>query len=149
MDLHAGWMTSEEQLLCHFLLDDSVAYDFNLTPTKVAYLRGFIVKNRESGKMTCRFRLRRSDEDSWYDMEPTNPDEHLSLFAARIKAGLVMATTMFAKKRAPFETELERIKNSFHFFFPPDDGGDPDKTVQWLIDRDLIEIRGAIHGKAN
>jgi hypothetical protein len=140
----AGWVSSEEKLLCHFLLDDGVAHRLNLCDRPVAFLRGFIVQDRKTGKITCKYRFHQPDGKSWYHIEATNAeDNNLAYFMDRLKPGLTMATKVFAigaKKVTPEQSAM--LDGAIHFFYPPDDGGDPDKTLQWLIEKDLVEIKG-------
>ena len=132
-DLVAGWDGETEKLLCHVVLNDVFA-KFLSSRAGDAYFRAFIVENRASGivSMKFRFRYKEPDEASWFRVceDRRGPEAAESLLDG-ITRILTMALTI-ALPGCPDEAVRP--------FYPPDDGGDPARTVIWLEMQDLVTI---------
>src|SRR6266849_3830927 len=137
-----SWNMNEEKLLCHMLLDDGFAKEVSPIAGS-AFWRAFIVQNRKAGVISCKMRWKYfrngKDERSWVLLEPSiqgDPEE----LVEHLRCGIEDVLTMSLRA---FGVDEERIQSAVHCFYPPDDGGDPAKTIIWLEQQDLIEIRPA------
>jgi len=118
----AGWIANEEKLLCLLLIDDSVAHELSYLAGP-AFWRGFVVENRVTGEVCMRQRFKYKTHTSWSVIR--SPGEYLPGTIAALMVGALACKGIAADK--------------LHSFYPPDDDGDPFKTIEWLTQRDLIE----------
>ncbi len=134
-----SWEPDKEKLLCLVVLDDDLAQRLSVGASD-AFFRAFIVKNRETNEITMKFRFSYlTGERSWYEVaaksEIADPRAYLE---GAIRKILMLGLQAFAPEvRVPDE--------AVSLFRPPDDEGDPFKTIEWLHERDLIEVK-AIEG---
>jgi len=128
------WDSRNEKLLCHMVLNDKFADKLSHKAGK-AFWRAFIIEHRATGLVMCKLRWNYIDRGrSWTHIIPQagtkDPMNHLRrsletvLSQAAIKLGL------------PETDAISAIEN----FYPPDDGGDGQKTIDWLVEQDLIEV---------
>lgn len=128
---------NEEKMLCLMVLDDSLAKRLS-EKAGHAYWRAFILENRTTHRVYAQYRFRyEDDERSWFQIQPRE-QESLEVAIARLRCGLedVIRTGL-----AVFGVEASMIENAIHCYYPPDDQGDPLKTIVWLEEQDLVEIK--------
>ena len=129
----AGWVAPDEKLRCHMTLDDNLGQ--LLSPRAApAYFRAFIVEDRETHRISMKFRYKyvNPDERNWYRFETNKKgDEGVRYLVAGMRKVLLLATTMLSLKARPDQIEE---------FYPPDDNGDWGATIIWLEMHDLVEI---------
>lgn len=131
-----GWNANEEKLLSLIAIDDSLA--LRLSPeASDAFFRAFVVEDRKTGKVECRYRMKyRNGQRNWYSFklkEDVPKDAAVDKFEEAIKKMMSIAAGVFDVP----DTAVVKC------FRPPDDAGDPDATLQWLVDRDLVEVKWA------
>jgi hypothetical protein len=127
------WNSNEEKLLCLMVLDDGAVERMLGPGIAAAYWRGFIVQNRETGVIYCKSRFKHANGDrNWYQVTPE----------------IQNASTMQdlrEKFEATFRLAIDitggDAEKAILCFYPPDDYGDGAKTIIWLEQQDLIEIR--------
>lgn len=128
----ACWDIDTEKLLCHMVLDDTFA-PLVSSQAAPAFWRAFIVQNRTTGQIKAKIRWNYKVRGrSWTHMTPgptiKDPMNHCRralenvLCQAMERMGIDMATAAKA----------------IESFYPPDDEGDPMKTIAWLQERDLV-----------
>jgi hypothetical protein len=127
------WNSNEERLLCMMLLDDGIAPRLSVRAGP-AFWRCFIVQNRKTGIIYAKYRFRYKDpeEDRWYHIVPATQDAN-TLQGTREKIEATYRLAVSIAGEAP--------ENAIQCFYPPDDGGDHMKTIIWLEQQDLIEIK--------
>ena len=129
------WNSNEEKLLCHMVLDDSYASKVCPVASK-AFWRAFIVQNRATGQISAKMRWNYTTKGrSWVVIKP-GPETKVPLNHLRRNLENVICTALERIGHIDQSEAAQAIKS----FYPPDDGGDGMKTIQWLIDQDLIEI---------
>jgi hypothetical protein len=133
-----GWNGNEEKLLCLVVLDDR--YAKRIVPNAgEAYLRGFIVQNRETKKISARMRFRYEDgRDTWFALDPSpgkpvNEQLEVGEIADRMTLAFLQPLKMMGVRD-------KAARDAIECHFPPDDGGDPGKTIIWLEMKDLIKV---------
>lgn len=127
-----SWNCADEKLLCHIVLNDRFAKDLS-SRAGPAFFRGFIVQDRATGIVSMKFRFRYEDDDrQWYEVKPKEqgPGTMDELRTAMLQIMVEAAALMH--KRLP--------AGSVEFFYPPDDGGQAERTIAWLKEQDLIEV---------
>ncbi len=128
-----SWNCDEEKLLCHIVLVDSMAKKLS-ERAGPAFFRGFIVEDRATGIISMKYRYRYEDgERNWFSVTPKQqqgPGTAKELEKSML-AGLREAARRLCIPLPP---------GSVVFFYPPDDGGEFERTLEWLQERDLIEI---------
>jgi hypothetical protein len=100
-----------------------------------AYFRGFVCKDRKTGRIFARWRFKTPNgETHWYQLEPqkqTDDEETIKKLVFALSSMVILAASrMFNQK----------IDVACHY--PPDQGRDMDATTAWLIEQDLIELKG-------
>ena len=134
-DTRECWDSHKEKLLCHMVLLDKYAKALSST-AGVAFWRAFIAEDRETGVVIAKFRWNYTTTGrQWYRIIPSvgtkDPANHLR---RNLESVLVQAATALG---VPESETLHMIE----CFYPPDDGGNPDNTIAWLVEKDLIEIQ--------
>lgn len=132
-----GWNASEERLLCLVVLQDRYA-TYLSDQAGDAFFRAFIVQDRPAGRARMRFRFRYKTGTNWFGIEGSqewNAAHALQEFKDGIES--IMRSAADAMGR-PLPA------NAIVFFEPPDDHGDLEHTIKWLLERDLIEIKEVI-----
>lgn len=131
-----GWNTQKEKLLCLMVLDDEIAQKM-MPGAASAFWRGFIVQDRQTGTIFAKFRFRYKDHSNWAEIVPPVQDEN-TMKDLRFKLELTvrLASDIFSTANGVV-IDIDKV---IVCFYPPDDGGDPVKTVAWLEMRDLIKI---------
>lgn len=130
------WETDKQKLLCHMLVNDK--YAKILSPLAGgAFWRAFIVQDRVSGRVKAMFRFKYEDHSNWFEMNPSDQGETQAVIA-KLRCSLEDVLMQAVKIMLGMECVPEDF---IECFYPPDDGGDPQKTIQWLLERDLIEVR--------
>jgi len=129
-----GWEAQKEKLLVMVVLDDDIG---KLVTSRAgeAFFRAFVVENRGTGVMECRLRFRYTDHDSWFTITPKGDKsraEQVADFEEGMHHVVLTAMEMLAGVKPP-----EKIVKSYYV---PDDEGDPQKTVNWLLANDLMHI---------
>jgi hypothetical protein len=125
------WNSNKEKLLCFMLLDDSVVQDIIVPGAKPAYWRAFIVQNRETGIISCKYRFKQQDSTNWYQIIPAEQNVNT---AQDLREKM---ETVFRLACCVFGAYPDKV---IQCFFPPDDGGDGAKTIIWLEMQDLVEL---------
>jgi hypothetical protein len=128
-----SWNANEEKLLCHIVLDDSLAPLLS-SDAGPAFFRAFIVEDRKSGEVRLKFRFRyKSTPRSWFRIAAQNlrGTEAVEDFRAGIE---FMLTEAARKLGRPFP------EGAIKCYYPPDDMGDVGRTIIWLEMQDLVEI---------
>jgi hypothetical protein len=131
----AGWEAGREKLLCLILLDDEIGQHLS-SRAGDAFFRAFIVGDRITGavQLKARWKYKDPDEQSWFSVTPDKRgSEAVECLQVGITKTLTTPLSMIAGRDAP--------EDAVHIFYPPDDGGDPAKTIIWLDMKDLIEIK--------
>ena len=133
-----GFNLSTQMLHCLIVLDDRVAQVLSVNAGN-AYYRAFIVEDRKTGEIQARQRFRYKDGDSWSHINLT-PDkqrlgtkERVKFLVDGIRFVLVTGTGLFAGG-------LQVPEGVVTCFYPPE-SSDAEKTFDWLIAQDLIEIK--------
>jgi len=130
-----GFNLNEEKLLCHMVLDDKYS-KLVCEGAGTAYWRAFIVENRATHLVTANWRFRYADgTDSWYEWKPKVPaDRTASMMELEhgLRFMLVEAFRQFIGKD---------VEDAIHSFYPPDDQGDGTRTIEWLVEKDLITLK--------
>jgi hypothetical protein len=134
-----SWLTDEEKLLCHMVLDDSLGPQVS-DIAEGAFFRAFIVQNRKTGLISAKMRwsYKKPKGKSWVELKPTDQnqnDPYMTVEYLRCGIENVLKTALTA-----FGINPQKVANAVHCYYPPDDGGDASKTIIWLEERDLIEI---------
>ncbi len=133
----ACWNADTEKLLCLMVLNDDIVQRMLLPGAPPAYWRAFIVQNRSSGLIYCKFRFKQHDSRNWYQITPTiQNDQTVQELRRKMEATFRLAVDIAGGD----------ADKAIECFFPPDDNGDYGKTLIWLEMQDLIEIR--IEGQA-
>ena len=125
--------TAKEKLLCLMVLHDDIAQQM-FPGVEPAFWRGFIVQNRETGKVFAKMRFKYPDHTNWAEIVPKeqndNPVKTMEYLRARMVLTFTVVTGILGGDAA----------HAIQCFFPPDDGGDGCKTLIWLEMQDLVEI---------
>lgn len=125
-----GWKCNDEKLRMLIALTDR---DVERLCNRAgqAFFRAFIVENRETGHLMARFRFRYTTGDSWYDVEPKKQDGAIE-FLRNALTDMILTTSAILV--------IPIKENDLHYYSPPDDQGNPDHTVAWLLEHDLVEL---------
>lgn len=135
-ETHPEWNSNEEKLLCHMVLNDRYAKRVSPIAGK-AFWRAFIVQNRATGQISAKMRWNYTTTGrSWIIITP-GPEIKDPLLHLRRNLENVLCTAL---ERIGHINPSEAAK-AIECFYPPDDGGDGMKTIQWLIEQDLIEVK--------
>jgi hypothetical protein len=128
----SGWNIDTEKLLCHMVLLDEYAKQLS-DDAGEAFWRAFIVQNRETGEIIAKFRWNyKSRGRCWYQMKP-GPDVKDQLQHLR---RALENTTCEALEH--FGVDPVAAAQAIQSFYPPDDEGHGIRTVNWLLEQDLI-----------
>ncbi len=135
-----GWNANKEKLLTLVVLSDARAE--HLSPmVGEAFFRAFIVQDRLSGEVGLNFRFRYKDgKDSWFSAKPKDghtPQEQARELREAMAEILLTAASAMGVSMSPLDIE---------YFDPPDDEGEWERTVQWLLDRDLVHPPKIVEG---
>jgi len=130
----AGVNLNEEQLVALIVLNDARALRLSYKAGE-AFFRGFIVRNRQSSVMEMRFRFRYQDGDSWFEVRQREGQPR----AEAIREFREGITHVLLGAAAGLGVALE--PSDVMFFEPPDDEGNWERTVQWLVEGDLVHPR--------
>jgi hypothetical protein len=129
---------NKEKMLCHMVLRDDLAKKVSCTAGS-AFWRAFISEKREGGEIFAEFRFKYEDgRRNWFRINPkpgTTDDKEAII--AHLRCGLENVIKMALKA---FGIPPGEVANAVECYYPPDDGGDPMKTILWLEERDLIEV---------
>lgn len=120
-------------MLCFLLVDDSLA-EAVLGPKGkgLAFWRAFIVEDRVTGEVRVLWRyLYPNGRKSWYEAIATGKKGQDAMVFLKCMLEDVLETANKAIG-LPFQVQA---------FYPPDDGGDGIKTIIWLEQQDLIDVR--------
>jgi hypothetical protein len=135
-----GFNLDTQKLLCLMVLDDELAALLS-DQAGEAFWRAFIVEDRVTGEIHARQRFRYVDHDSWSHLnlnaerQKKSREERVDYLRGGLEFVLRGAFAMLTKG-APAPKDM--VVN----FFPPDDQGDGNNTLKWLIEKDLIYVRG-------
>jgi len=126
-----------ERLLCMMALDDNLAAELEMPPN--AWWRGFVVKNRETGLISARYRMKYDNRPpNWYELQANADNPHtMEKLVEGLEGAITTMVTMAAKAMGK-NIEGRQI---IECWYPPDDKGDVQATLDWLIQQDLIEIK--------
>lgn len=130
------WNTQKEKLLCLMVLDDAIAQKM-LPGIEPAFWRGFIVQDRQTGSIFAKFRFRYKEHSNWAEIVPTvQNDNTLQDLRFKLELTFRLAADIFSTANGVV-VDIDKVMACF---YPPDDDGDPGKTLIWLEMRDLIGI---------
>jgi len=137
------WVTQEEKLLCFMVLSDSMAKELTDIAGE-AFWRAFIVQNRKTGKITAKYRFKYNDgHRNWFEVAPSknlSASDTVEYLRDGLETVLKMALDVFG-------VDPQKIARSIESFYPPDDGGDLEKTLEWIRSKpDLFELTEARDG---
>jgi hypothetical protein len=141
-----GWIANKQKLICLMALNDEVAQAMS-SKAGEAFFRAFIVEERDSGNISCKFRYRYTDGGSWYTIELKDEEqkksraERVAKFQETMEEMILKALEHFGGVKPP--------RAVFTSHFPPDDGGDWQKTIDWLVKEDLIHQPRAYDKEGN
>jgi len=125
---------SKEKMLCLMMIDDSIAHKLSSTAGP-AFWRGFILEDRETHKVSGQFRFSyEGGEKTWFKVSPphqTGPKEAAAELRCKLEDVLRLACRMMGG---------EMPEDGILCFYPPDDEGEPLRTILWLEERDLVEV---------
>ena len=133
-EIAVGWESSKQKLLVLVTLDDDVAVALSSNAGE-GFFRAFIVEDRKTGEITCNFRFRYKNGDSWYTIGKQRATSRAEV-VAELQEGIEKVITEAIMRLSG----LKPPKNIMHSYYVPDDGGDPEKTLQWLLEKDLVRI---------
>lgn len=129
-EIPCGCNLVTEKLLCMIVLADDYAHMITDNAGD-AFFRAFLVKHRETGEVTMRYRFRYKNRDSWYHTTDSKLSEDpVELFTKAIHSVITTAVKKFA--------DIDLPENALIDFMPPDDNGDGNNSVKWLIEKDLM-----------
>jgi len=127
---------NKEKLRCVLVLEDRLAK--RLSPTAgPAYWGGFIVEDRETHVVSAIFRFAYENGNrNWFGLKV--PKE----LSSEDAVGFLRCVMEDVVKKGLdiFGLAPTVANNAIHCWYPPDDGGDPAKTLIWLEQQDLVEI---------
>ena len=128
------WNANTEQLLCHMLIDDDLCKKLHLGGPEGAFWRAYIVRNRVSGTVYAKVRYRYTTVSSWHYVEPRDQvNDPAGSLQSRLKASIELALPFMG-------ATPEEVAVAIKSFYPPDDEGHPERTIDWLIQEDLVTI---------
>ncbi len=127
---------NKEKLRCFMVLDDDLAMKLVRTAGP-AYWRGFIMEDRETHLITAVHRFSYADgAKSWFGIkvkEQIGPEEAIHGLCCALEDAIKIALSIFGVEPAVTEEAV-------YCFYPPDDEGEPTKTMIWLEQQGLVEI---------
>jgi len=132
-----GFNLETQKLHCVIVLDDGIGQKLS-DKAGIAFFRAFIVEDRKTGEVLCNERYRYTHEDSWYRLnigrhgELLNREEKVEYLAHMVETVMRIGLENLTKQAAP-EGVVTR-----HYPPEPDDS---EKTLEWLIAQDLMEIK--------
>jgi hypothetical protein len=128
-----SWDATKDKLICFMLVDDSLGEAICGPEAKgIAFWRAFILEDRQTGEVHALWRFKYPDgRRSWTEIlcKDKSRDDAQTYIRCALEDIINRASAIF---NLPHKVEC---------FYPPDDGGDPKKTLLWLDERDLIEFR--------
>jgi hypothetical protein len=127
---------SKEKLRCLIVLDDVVAGRLSCKAGP-AYWRAFITEDRTTHRVHAEFRFKYDNgEKNWFRSQPKvqiSPEATIE----ELRCGM---EDIMKKGFKVFGIDAAAPENAIQCYYPPDDGGDPMKTIIWLEQQDLIEV---------
>jgi hypothetical protein len=78
-----------------------------------------------------RYRFHYVDHDAWFEVDPKEQTGALAHLRESVTGMLLMAAQMMDDTVSPLAVQV---------FEPPDDQGDVERTIAWLLERDLITV---------
>lgn len=126
------WHVNTEKLLSHVVLNDLYATTLS-SNAGPAFFRAFIVEERATGRIKMKYRFKYKDGNrNWFALTHQKIGEDaIKDFEAGLKEMLIQACATLLGVPLP--------ESAVKFFRPPDDEGDGQRTIVWLIEQDLIE----------
>lgn len=120
-----------DMMLWHLRVNDQLAKELEIEGD-TAFLRGFILKNRETGKVWATYRFKYPNgHTNWYEIR---------LDMDQISKGVDPATYLKSGLELTFATagEMQGVQIEMQWFKVPE--GDAVTQVLWLKEHDLIEV---------
>jgi hypothetical protein len=135
-----GFNLSAHKLHCLIVLSDTVAEALS-DRAGPAFFRAFVVEGRKTGRVLCNFRYRYIDGDSWYrhvisdnnELAKAPVRERVRYLADAMEGMLTMGLVAALAKTDTVPVGVI----TRHYPPDPEDG---EKTLDWLIEQDLIEV---------
>jgi hypothetical protein len=135
--------TSKEKLLAMIVLPDESALIVFGEPVQGGHLRGFVLEDRKTGEVYAEYRQKYPNgHKHWYEIRPKpgmakkEAEEYL---ISGLKTVATLSIQMYPRiVDGKSESKLEAQA----FVVPEDCREDGDKTLQWLLEQDLVEITG-------
>lgn len=131
---------NSQKLHCMIVMNDEIGANF--TKPGLTFFRGFVTEDRDTGAITARMRFRHGDGDSWNQFGLTteyrqrSKVDQVQYFVAAIVATMRIGLSVFAGG-APVP------KDAVAAYYPPNPD-DAEGTLEWLIAKDLMEIKTVI-----
>jgi hypothetical protein len=135
-DSCVGFNLPKQKLHCLIALNDDLGSALS-GHAGTAYFRAFVVEDRKTGEIFVNQRFRYKTGDSWSQLRASKDKQHLSVkekveyLAGGIEKVMRMGLEMVAKRESP--------KDAVVRFYPPEPD-DSEKTLDWLIAQDLVQI---------
>lgn len=137
-DGKTGFNMNTQKLHCLLVLQDSIGAVLSDNAGN-AFLRGFITEDRESGEIMAKYRFRYKDGDAWYSIHLDSEKQKLPVkervehLATGMETVFRMGIELMAGGSSPAP------KDAIVCFYPPEPD-DAEKTFDWLIAQDLVEV---------
>jgi hypothetical protein len=133
-----GFDLTTQKLLCLVVLDDKIGSVLS-NKAGEAFFRAFIVEDRVTGHISMNMRYRYTDGDSWSRVVPDAEKQKWSRAerVAYLQEGLeeILRTALNL-----FAGGASVPKNAVRCFYPPCPDGDPQLTLDYLLEQDLIYV---------
>ena len=127
---------NKEKIRCLVVLDDKVASKLCSRPGP-AYFRGFILESRETHHVFALYRFKYEDgERNWFQLKPKEQND-VEVRVEELRCGVENVLKLGLEM---FGVDERTAENAIQCYYPPDDGGDPAKTIIWMDQQDLVEI---------
>jgi len=127
---------NKDKLVCMIVIDDVISERTSNPPVHVnGCVRAFVLQDRSTQEVNGMWRWKYSEEKrSWHGVVPW-PRVSLQADIDKLVSGLTGGFKALASK-AGLDPD---VVVTCHF--PPDDEGDPLRTILWLEKNDLMEIK--------
>ncbi len=142
-DERIGWRMDTQKLHCLLMVNDRLSEKLSDRAGE-AFFRAFVVEDRTTGEVLMNMRFRYKEGDSWMRMTLSEDKSLLSLkekieyLADGMEKTQRTALTMMSGGSAPPKEAVLR-------YYPPDPDSS-EKTLDWLMERDLIFVAGLRSG---
>lgn len=128
---------NKEKLVALIIVDDEIGQMLSSKASET-FVRAFIVEDRQTGEISARMRFRYDDHDAWIGISPSAENQKLSRaeLVSRFQEGIEMT---FRGAMTAMSGGIVPPKKVIDCRYPPDDEGQPMRTVKWMQEQDLIK----------